>query len=72
MGKRLEKERASLAASQAETAALRASQEKERARAQESLVKLEAQLERERQVKTLCTLCRDGQKCARVCVCEFR
>lgn len=50
MGKRLEKERARLAASQAEAAALRASQEKERTRAQESLVKLEAQLERERQV----------------------
>lgn len=53
MGKRLEKERARLAASQAEAAALRASQEKERTRAQESLVKLEAQLERERQVWSL-------------------
>lgn len=51
MGKSLEKERASLVVSQAEMAALRASQERERAQAQESLVKLEAQLERERQVR---------------------
>ena len=51
MKNRLEKEKASMAASQAEVAALKASQERERERAKESLAKLETELERERQVQ---------------------
>lgn len=50
MRKRLEKERQSVAASQAEAAKARALQEKERADARERLAKVEEDLERERKV----------------------